>query len=395
MLRDLHFKDAVIVLVILVAAGGYAAWVWLAPKPEEEIRASLRRLVEAAETADYRALSMELAPDYSGELASREELLELAQQFFEDYGPTKAVLSSVQITVQGQLGLAEVALRTQAQNRARWGAEADSSWRLSYAQFGGRWYIEDIVPLSFMGKEVRGFRFRTELRELAERELAEATKRLEQRARRVREEGEDRFERLRRQREAMAQDFPAEEDAWLLDDFESRAMLWSPEDWGHPVKMSAVPFEGSRRLKLEVGRSGNEKAAIGRAVLMDFSSRGAVRVDAWNDTEHEAQIALAVMAQSERGHFAWYETPLQPLPPGENRDMTFDLLARDFKTQRTRWRHRAAIPSRGNIARVFFLIYTNLGGTFYLDNVVALRGADDMPPAAPPPADDDAPEPEE
>ncbi|HRU07415.1 MAG TPA: hypothetical protein P5137_16750, partial [Candidatus Brocadiia bacterium] len=370
MLRGLHPKDIVVAVIIAAAVGGYFLWEKLAPRPSEEILAVIARMREAAEKGDAKAFLAELAAEYKGEMAKRAQITEYVTDYFREYGPTEVkVLNSV-VTVEGVLAVANVTAQTRATNREKWGGDGvESSWLLKFARYGGRWYVDDIVPLTFMQQEVASFHFREELRKIAEATLAAAEKRLEVEAERTRSAHSARMAQMAREHEALLKRFPAESAEWRLDTFDDGALMWTPYSWGHPCALSVVERDGSKALKVVVSRSAKEKAGIGRPIELDMSSRAALRVSVYNDTRQDALLALAVKTNGE-----WYESPKQTLKPGANKGLEFGLRQPTFKTQSSGWTHKVALPGLDGIGEVFFLIYTDRPGVYFFDDIVAVAG---------------------
>ena len=373
MFREFHSKDIIVIVVVVAAIGGYLLWDRFAPAPQNDIREILKRMTRAAESGNARTLLAELAPEYKGELADRADLIKLAERYFGEYGPTKAEIHTCTINVRGELALADVSVTTKAAQTRKWGADgAQSVWRLSFAKYGVRWYVEDIVPMSFMGHDVESFNFRKELRKVAEAALAEAEEKMARDANRAGMAEASRIAQFQQRRAALMEEYPVEAPRWVLDDFEDGKLLWSSQDWGHPCRLSVVDHRQSKRLKAVVSRSAKEKAAFGRPVLLDFTSRDRILVDVENLSDSDVQVAFAVMGQGRGGRFTWYESRMKPVAKGRTEGLGFELRAKTYKATWTSWEHRARIARLDGIGRIFFLVYTNRPGVFHFDNVIAV-----------------------
>jgi hypothetical protein len=57
--------------------------------------------------------------------------------------------------------------------------------------------------------------------------------------------------------------------------------------------------------------------------------------------------------------------------PGWNRNITFDLMAKTFKKESTRWQHKGEIDREEPMKEVMFMFYPwdVESGSFYIDNV--------------------------
>jgi len=125
---------------------------------------------------------------------------------------------------------------------------------------------------------------------------------------------------------------------------------------------------------------------MGRSVDLDMTSRRRILVDVINTTTKDARLALALTVQGDGGEQQWYETRSLPVAPGLNKAVAFPLRAAEFKTRKTDWKFTARLPGLGGVGQIYFLVYTQRPGTFYLDNIEAEGEARKEPTGAPVPA---------
>ena len=176
-------------------------------------------------------------------------------------------------------------------------------------------------------------------------------------------------ERERKAAEAQAErlkKYPPDAPAWIVDNFEEGKPLWTAQTWGNPCTLVVVTQKGSKRLQLSIERGMQDKAAIGRSIDLDFTSRDRIAMDVVNMSKGVLRIALAI--HSDR----WYETRMKSVRTGEGR-VEFALKSGDFKSEATQWQHTTKVQNLDAVRRVFLLIYTKRDATLYVDNVVAER----------------------
>lgn len=373
MIRGTILKDALVGLAIVAAVAAYFIVNWLRPDPKAEIRALLTRMQAAAAEASTGAVLREIAPEYDADSGNRQELIKRIRGYFKEYGPTEVKIEGLSLTVEGKIAVADLTVSTTAANRDRWGADgALSVWRLQFALYQGRWYIEAVDPVSFMGEPVASLDFREELRRRAEEDLERSHASLVSEAERKRLEAKKRMAIEKRRRESMLRRFPVKAKAWLLDDFTEKDQLWAPREWGHPCKVLVVADpKGGKRLKLVVSRSAKDKVGLERPISLDMSSRDRLVVEAENAGNGDAQLAIAIKGQGMKGRNTWYESRPEPLPRGKRVRLAFDLRSETFKTRQTKWEHKVPARHLDAVGHLYLLIYTQRPGVFYIDRITA------------------------
>jgi hypothetical protein len=177
---------------------------------------------------------------------------------------------------------------------------------------------------------------------------------------------EDRDKQAAERKADRDRKFPADAPRWLLDDFEDGDNPWKAQTWGNPCTTSVLSHKGSKRLQVAIERGLQDKAAIGRPMDMDLSSRDRLTLDVDNQSKDVIQVAVAVQSDQ------WYESRVELVRVGESR-VQFNLRAGDFKSEATGWRHTTAAKNLDAVKSVYLLFYTKRDGLFYLDNVAAER----------------------
>ena len=374
--RGTVYKDMAVVGVILAAVGAYFLVSWLRPNSEQEIRGILDRARKASADGNARAFLMELAPDYHGDSSSRDELAKMLSAYFAEYGPTQVRIEGLSLKVEGNIAAADLTINTTAANRDKWAADgAHSVWRLKFGRFRGRWCIESVDPVSFMGQKVTTFAFREELRRKAEADLRTDEKKLASEAERRRLQAAMRHAELRRRTQALLARYPRGAARWTLDDFEDGALAWAPREWGLPCKVTLVKKGGNTRLRVTVDKGDRDKVGLERPIELDMSSRDRIALEVENAGKAPARLAIALKAQGRLGRDTWYESLPQALPGGKKTRLEFSLKTRTFKTQRAKWKHKVRAKRLEGVGYLYLLIYTRRPGVFYIDNVTAERAS--------------------
>jgi hypothetical protein len=67
----------------------------------------------------------------------------------------------------------------------------------------------------------------------------------------------------------------------------------------------------------------------------------------------------------------WINSDVYPLKPGLNKDFTFDLTAKTYKSAVTDWENTGTLMDMDDVKRVVFRISGPVGfeGTAYIDNI--------------------------
>jgi len=192
----------------------------------------------------------------------------------------------------------------------------------------------------------------------------------EERERRLKERAQKLGDRIRRffgGRGARKPSFDPQAKEWLVDDFE-RGSFWNVENWGDSCELSVSEKNASKMLCISFKPSGRKKAAIGRALPLDMSSRSLLTVDVLNESGGEFQLALGVLSTR------FYESKPVPIRAGLNPEVRFALKTSEYKCELDNWQTFAhTIEALERVSRIFFVIYSNQPIEAAFDNVKLLR----------------------
>ncbi|MGE0042551.1 MAG: hypothetical protein AB7H88_19720 [Vicinamibacterales bacterium] len=163
-----------IVVVVALAAAGVAAWRWLAPGDEAQIRGALDRMAasmraetgegELARLARLQALRDELSPDLTvdaGEpfarLAGREEAVATAGRFVASVRDLEIRFVDVSVSVAPGAETATVSLTAEARFTDRSGPGFDArELEMVFGRRDGRWLLESVALVRVLQPVGRG-----------------------------------------------------------------------------------------------------------------------------------------------------------------------------------------------------------------------------------------------
>ena len=141
-----HF---IAVAAVLGVVAVYLLVDWLVVTPEERVRAVIEVVMESASRADVKTILDNIAPDYDDDGIDRETLQGYAEDFFGHCGPTRVRIRRCKVTVEGQIGVADLRIYARVSEPTNWGRQgASSQWRISMVRYGDRWYIDRLSPVS-------------------------------------------------------------------------------------------------------------------------------------------------------------------------------------------------------------------------------------------------------
>ena len=160
---------------------------------------------------------------------------------------------------------------------------------------------------------------------------------------------------------------------WVLDNFE-QAHNWGSvpiSSWrnANPCRLNVTEGTQTKRLEVELLGGTQDKSAIVRKLnRLDLTSRSRIVMDVDNQCGENVQLAIAFITDT------YYESRIQWLRPGLNRGVSFDLTARDFKCNASKWNHSAKIERADSALYLHFLVYHNQPGKVVFDNITARGG---------------------
>ncbi len=148
---------------------------------------------------------------------------------------------------------------------------------------------------------------------------------------------------------------------------------WAITKWGDEGKLSLSAeqkTEGENAFRIDFGPEGKQAPSKGivlekEQTALDIDSTKKIILDVYNDGP---PFELATVIYTDE----FCESSTETIEAGLNKDVTFDLRAKDFKSPTSGWRYNYSLRP-GTIAwRVMFIIYpddVNDKGSVYFDNI--------------------------
>lgn len=158
--------------------------------------------------------------------------------------------------------------------------------------------------------------------------------------------------------------------ATVLESFEDK-FYWQIANWGDEAK------SGVSREQVSAGENAFEihfspdMADRGKGIVLerDLSSLGQefgrLTLDVYN--KGPAKINVAVAFETDE----YYESQAVPLEKGWNKNISFQLGAKVFKSKASNWQYEASVNRSSPLKKVFVIFYREGGheGTFFVDNL--------------------------
>jgi hypothetical protein len=149
----------------------------------------------------------------------------------------------------------------------------------------------------------------------------------------------------------------AEGDAKVFDSFEG-ANDWTAENWdnvgGVTMIISAEKFsDGKQSLKAAAKNESEDwknRFVISREAALDLSTAD-MYMDIYTDAPSGVSVAIAFDTAGE-----YYESGNKLLNQGWNKDIKFELGAKDFKCKASDWKNSVPLADRSDISKVFILV---------------------------------------
>lgn len=177
-------------------------------------------------------------------------------------------------------------------------------------------------------------------------------------------------------RDAVPFNPPLEGMDRLLEGFEKKTTSWVAQvgtykSTAATIVASKSAAEGSHMLKVAFEFDGDGQQAwygFDQNDDMNLSDSSAVKVDIYNPLK-ETLSAGMVLKTGEA--FEWMEANPVNVKPGWNRDVTFYLKSKSFKTALSQWKNSAYATNLEKVKSIYLGFYHNgpLTGTAYLDNI--------------------------
>ncbi len=168
--------------------------------------------------------------------------------------------------------------------------------------------------------------------------------------------------------------------ATVLESFEDR-FYWQIANWGDEAKSGTSQAEVSAgQYSFEVHFS-PAMANRGKGIVLerDLNSLGQefsrVTVDIFNRGPSKINVALAMETDE------YYESQALPLEKGWNKNISFTLRTKAFKSKASNWQFETSVNLDVPMKKMYFIFYRegNAEGSFFVDNIQAFQ---DDPAAA-------------
>ena len=159
----------------------------------------------------------------------------------------------------------------------------------------------------------------------------------------------------------------------MFESFEG-ANDWNIENWDNSggadlTIVADKASDGKQSLKAvakDVSEDWRNKFVLSREASLDLSNTD-MYLDIYTDAPSGVSVAVAFDSSGE-----YYEAPNKLLNQGWNKDIKFDMGAKDFKCKASDWKFSVPIADRSDISKVFVIIQhpkKMKAATVYIDNV--------------------------
>lgn len=152
---------------------------------------------------------------------------------------------------------------------------------------------------------------------------------------------------------------------------------WNSADWADKVKVSLSRdkiTEGRNALKVIFDKKGRRSDGKGiviqkQSLFLDLSKAKEMVFDIYLDAPNSVEVSIVLNS------LGFCESVRKILLPGWNKNVTFDLTAKTFKKEPTRWLHRGGIDRDVPMQEVMLIFYPwdVESGSIYIDNIVFLN----------------------
>jgi hypothetical protein len=149
----------------------------------------------------------------------------------------------------------------------------------------------------------------------------------------------------------------------MLDDFESGAIAWQPEQWADPAQLEIGSLEGSKALKVSYAGGQQQKAALAHGMRpMDITSRAKILMDVQNNGKKSVKISIMIGADQA------YETRERSVGAGLHKDVAFEITGAVFKCASDGWQqYQFTIGRPQAVNRITLMI--NTAAQILVDNI--------------------------
>jgi hypothetical protein len=137
---------------------------------------------------------------------------------------------------------------------------------------------------------------------------------------------------------------------------------WTMGDWEDPCKVRRIDLAKCPvKALLSVSTAGGKKGKSMVSLTKDLAlpEKGAARLTVYNPGPDVAQVAMAFWVSAA---WTYCESLPQRVDPGAWKALEFDLAASNFKTEKSGWKHTAALLKRDATKRLGVVLMGNPGG---------------------------------
>ncbi len=170
----------------------------------------------------------------------------------------------------------------------------------------------------------------------------------------------------------------------LLEGFEKGTTPWAAmggtyKSTGATIVQSKNATEGTHMLKVSFDFDGDGQQAwygFEQNESLNLKNSDAVKVDIYNPLKETLQAGMVLKTGDT---FLWQEANPVSVKPGWNRNVTFYLKTKNFKTADSQWKNTAYAEELDQVKSLFIGFYHNgsLTGSAYFDNV-RVTGTDNV-----------------
>jgi hypothetical protein len=131
---------------------------------------------------------------------------------------------------------------------------------------------------------------------------------------------------------------------------------WKVANWGDPALCRQFKIKKTQRTMMYFAAGGGRKGKVATELptRLMLAEKGAIKLHVYSRSDTKVKVAVALVLGM-RG--AYYETPAREVEAGKWRELSFDLAAKDYKAQATKWAHKAALGKERRLGRLVLLLY--------------------------------------
>jgi hypothetical protein len=146
---------------------------------------------------------------------------------------------------------------------------------------------------------------------------------------------------------------------------------WFAEKWSNAdpctLKIITDPETGNRMIAVQTTGTGTQDkfafTRIGAPLNLENSAKLSLRV--FHDGSAKTRMAAAFCNAT----WEFFESKQRPIPANAWTDVVFPLDNKDFKSEKTEWKHSTDIVGKDKITRITLMIYGDRPKTMYVDSV--------------------------